>query len=149
MLFIESIWLSFLLFCLALPHYAKGGTFPRLTVHTQQGSSSEILRVIFFLTHFTPVASPSSCCMFHIQFQSTNIVYFLCSEHYSIFQKQKHINKAPVLKVGEDLQSGHSLFLLQNSPLSQREPWRNGQFNPSNKEWVGIVFQSILVSYKV
>lgn len=150
MLFVESIWLSFLLFCLPLPHYAKEGTFPRLTVHTQQDIRSEILSdFLKFISPQLRLQAHVACFIFN---SSLRILYISCVlSIIAVSRNRSILTKHQSSGWGKDLQSGHVLFssIRICLALSQREPWCHGQFNPSNKEWVGIVFQSILVTFKV
>lgn len=83
----ESIWLLFHLFCHPPPLLCQRR-------HISQTYSPHPARCSFinldcwfcFFTHFIPVASPNSWCIFPIQFWSMHFVH-LCTECYSRLQR--------------------------------------------------------------
>lgn len=139
MLLFESIWLSFHLFYRPPPLYAKGGTFPRLTLHTQHGTLSQTLSECFFNSFHPSCISKLMTYVSHSVLTHTFCTFPMCWELQQV-QRQKHISKAAVLKVltihrGKRPTEWPLLFfsVRVRFALSQGEPWFNRPFNPSNK----------------
>lgn len=80
MLLFESIWLSFHLFYRPPPLYAKGGTFPRLTLHTQHGTLSQTLSECFFNSFHPSCISKLMTYVSHSVLTHTFCTFSMCWE---------------------------------------------------------------------